>query len=237
MIEVEPRPPQAAPPPPAAAKRTTTRRRRLILALVAALAVLVGLGVAQRFGPWRTTTPPPASEAPAAPTLIARGRVRPIAAARVGALTGGVLTRLAVEIGDQVAEQQEIGRVRGPNGQIEIVTAPWHGTVTSIPVHVGDTITPGTTIATLGDLSRLQIETTDVDEFIIGYVYRGQPVTISVDALDQLELAGYVRSVALEVTTDEYGDEHYPVIIDLVGSTPALRPGMSVRVRFPLEAP
>jgi multidrug efflux pump subunit AcrA (membrane-fusion protein) len=242
MIETEPRTPPSAPlPPPAvkpeAAPRPRARRRRVILAVLASLAVLLGLLATLRFSPWPTAAPPPAAETPVAPKLVAGGQVRPVAQARVGALTGGVLTQLAVEIGDLVGEQQEIGRVRGPNGQIEIITAPWRGTVTSIPVHVGDTITPGTTIATLGDLSRLQVETTDVDEFIIGYVYRGQPVTVSIDALDRRELAGYVRSVALEVVTDERGDEHYPVIIDLVGPTTALRPGMSVRVFFPLETP
>ncbi|MBI2322532.1 MAG: HlyD family efflux transporter periplasmic adaptor subunit, partial [Chloroflexi bacterium] len=136
-----------------------------------------------------------------------------------------------VEVGEAVREQQEIARVRGPGGT-EVLVAPWDGTITSLPVQVGDTVLPGALIATVGDLSRLQVETTDVDEFIIAYVRRGQAVTLSVDALDGRLLRGRVRSVALEPQRSAEGDEHYPVVIDLAEIPVELRPGMTVRVNF-----
>lgn len=203
--------------------------RRLLLLLGAALLLLVGLvavRAAQRAG---EVAPTPTS---VADRLVARGQVRPLAQARVGTLSGGTVTRLAVEIGDTVEEEQEIARIRGPNG-IEVLTAPWRGTITTVPVHLGDTVLPGAIVATVGDLRALQVETTDVDEFLIAHVRKGQLVPMTVDALDGQEVQGYVRSVALELQPQDNGDEHYPVVLDLVDVPAALRPGMVVRVHLP----
>jgi multidrug resistance efflux pump len=116
-----------------------------------------------------------------------------------------------------------------------VLTAPWHRTVTSLPVHVGHTVTPGTGFGTLGDQSRLQIETTDVDEYLIGYLFRGQQVGLTIDALDRRQFRGYVRTVSLQVEKNDSDDDHYPVILDLTGPTAALRPGMTARVSFQPE--
>ena len=78
------------------------------------------------------------------------------------------------------------------------------------------------------------METTDLDEFLVAEVRRGQPVTVLVDALDR-ELLGQVRSVSIEPTRSTTGDDHYPVTIDLFDTPAELRPGMNVRIRF--EAP
>ena len=162
--------------------------------------------------------------------LTARGQIKPAAQARVGTIGGGVLNRLVVEVGDPVSDQQEMARVRGLDGT-EIVTSPLRGTVTAVLAHMGDTLGPGATIATVGDLSRLQIETTDVDEFLISNVRKDQAVTVFVDALER-SLPGRVRTVALQPIVASSGDEHYPVVIDLLDSTDTLRLGMSVRIRF-----
>jgi multidrug efflux pump subunit AcrA (membrane-fusion protein) len=159
--------------------------------------------------------------------------VRPVAQARVGTLNGGTVQRLWVAVGDVVEEAQEIARVRGADGSIEILTAPWPGTITTVPVHLGDTLLAGTIVATVGDLSRLQVETTDVDEFLIAHVRRGQRLTLTVDALDGRELEGDVQSVALELQPIGSGDQHYPVVLDLIDVPRELRPGMVVRVHLP----
>ena len=93
-----------------------------------------------------------------------------MAHARIATLTGGVVTSLPVRPGQWVGEQQEIARIRLPGGALEVLTAPWPGAVTGVQVNLGDTVLPGAIIATLGDLGRLQVETTDVDEFIIRHV-------------------------------------------------------------------
>jgi HlyD family secretion protein len=150
----------------------------------------------------------------------------------VGTLAGGTVTRLAVRVGDRVEEEQEIARVRGPNGT-EVLTAPWRGTITTVPVHHGDTVLPGAVVVTVGDLSRLQVETTDVDEFVIARVRPGELLTVTVDALDGQEVLARVYSVALELQADSNGDEHYPIVLDVVDPPPDLRPGMTVRLHWP----
>lgn len=209
---------------------TTWSLRTVVLVVL--LLLLIGVAVALRAA---STASGPTSQQPEAgegqPALLtARGRVRPVAHARVGTLSGGVVIRLTAAPGDPVVEQQELARVRGPNGT-EVLTAPIHGAVLDLLVAVGDTLLPGATVATVGDLSRLQVETTDVDEFVIGSVRPGQVVRLHIDALRR-DLTGLVRSVALEPRTTLAGDEHYPVIIDLLEQVPELRVGMTARIAF-----
>jgi len=198
--------------------------------LAAALAVLALLvAVALRLGGAPQAVVVPAGTAPV--KLVARGQVQPLAQARIGALAGGVVTRLPVEVGEPVVAEQEVARVRGPNGT-EVLTAPWRGTVTGLPAHLGDTVLPGAVVVMVGDLTRLQVETTDVDEFVIASVWPGQRVRLTVDALDGRALTGYVRTVGLQPQLTTSGDEHYPIVVDLTDSVPDLRPGMTVRVDF-----
>jgi multidrug efflux pump subunit AcrA (membrane-fusion protein) len=199
------------------------------------IAVVAVIAVAQR-------PQDPAPAVPAGPEngqqvrrYPARGQVRPVAYARVGTVTGGVVQELYVETGASVQEYQELARVQA-GGATEIVRAPFAGTVTNILVRRGDTLAPGATLVNVGDLSRFQVETTDLDEFLIAEVRRGQPVSILVDALGR-ELLGQVRSVAIEPTRSSTGDDHYPVLIDLLESPAELRPGMNVRLRFDAVIP
>ena len=90
----------------------------------------------------------------------------------------------------------------------------------------------GAVVASLGDLSRLQVETTDVDEFIVGRVHQGRAVRVTIDALDQRQLRGRIRSVSLEPRRGADGDDHYPTVIDLESLPLDLRIGMTVRVAF-----
>jgi multidrug efflux pump subunit AcrA (membrane-fusion protein) len=223
------------PPPSFPFKRRSPWQRRLLWAAVA-VALLAGAGLAWSSSTTPSTTPAGPVPTASSPSLTARGQVLPIGQARIGTLQGGVVAQLAVVVGDTVSEQQEIARVRGASGQIEVLTAPWRGTVTGLTVHVGDTVTPGTVVGTLGDLSRLEIETTDVDEFLIGYLFRGQPVSLTIDALARRQFRGYVRTVSLQVQQNDSGDDHYPVVIDLSGPTTALRPGMTARISFQPES-
>ena len=204
----------------------------MLIGALATLAIVGGALGLQRVA----STPPSASAATAtpAPRPQAHGQVRPVGQARVGTLAGGVVASIALDVGDAVGEQQEIARVRGQAGT-EVLTAPIRGTMTGIPVHVGDTVLPGTIVATVADVSRLQVETTDVDEFLIARVRASQRVVLTIDALDR-EAPGQVRTVALEPTTPTVasgGDLNYPVTIDLLDVVPGLRPGMTVRILFP----
>jgi putative ABC transport system ATP-binding protein len=243
--EVAPTSPQTAPATPVAGRvlappveRKKPRRWPRRVALGALVVALVGGGIAYQRGLLNGilnpgTTPPSAVTAPEQPAYpTARGEVRPVAQARIGTLRGGVVNRLAVNVGQPVEEAQEIARINAPDGTAEVLVAPWRGTITDIPVHVGDTVAVGATVASVGDLSRLQIETTDVDEFIVARVRPGKAVQVTVDALDQAVLRGRVRSVALEPRRSPDGDDHYPTIVDLELPPIDLRVGMTVRVAF-----
>ncbi len=213
--------------------RRSSWRVRWAVIVVGLFAVVGVVGVVAR----QAATPPPQAATATAPVasasrLVAHGVVAPVSQARVGSLGGGVLLRLSVAIGDSVEAQTELARVRGPS-EVEVLTAPFAGTVTGVLAHTGDTLVAGATVVQVADLSHLQVETTDVDEFLIGHVQRGQSVSLQIEALDRRDLSGRVRAVALQPQTTPGGDQHYPVTIDL-GSTPAdLRPGMSVRITFP----
>jgi biotin carboxyl carrier protein len=215
-----------------------------------AATILVTLALATQITRAAPTLPPVGQEAPAASIasgapgappaggappvsqkLIARGEVQALAQARVGTLSGGVVVRVAVKAGEAVQEQQEIARVRGPAG-VEVLTAPWAGTITSVPVQAGDSVAPGAAVATIGDLARLLVKTRDVDEFLIKDVAPGQPVALTVDALEGQVLRGVVRAAALQPEAGAGGDSHYPVLVDLVDWTPQMRLGMTVRVNF-----
>ena len=214
-----------------------TRRRRgrswRSLALVAALLLAAILGGYALLGGFSRGQPAAPVEQAATVKRVGRGEIRPDSEAIVRSLAGGVVTRLAVDIGTNVAENQEIARVRAPDGSISVVTAPWNGTITNLPVHAGDSVTAGAIVAAVGDLSRLRVETDDVDEFMVASIHPGQAVTVTVDAIEGRTLQGRVRTVALRSQETEDGDEHYPVVVDLEWSPPDLRPGMTVRVHFP----
>ncbi|MCL4835678.1 MAG: efflux RND transporter periplasmic adaptor subunit [Caldilineaceae bacterium] len=106
--------------------------------------------------------------------------------------------------------------------------APFAGTVTALQIALGEMALPGQPVVTLADLSRLQVETTDLSERDLARVSVGTPVTIFVDALGQ-EITGRVTRVALQASIAG-GDVVYPLIIELDEQPAALRWGMSVDV-------
>ena len=106
--------------------------------------------------------------------------------------------------------------------------APFAGTVTSLGIALGEMALPGQPVITLADLSKLQVETTDLSERDLGRVAVGTPVTVFVDALNR-EIAGQVTRIALQ-SASAGGDVVYPLVIELEEQPPELRWGMSVDV-------
>lgn len=196
----------------------------IVLTLLLVSAVVLALHRSQ------TAAPPPgvAVEAP----LVAHGQVMPARQAHVGTQSGGVVQRLDVRPGDQVGSQTPLAFVVGPSGA-DVVTAPFGGTVTNVLVHAGDTLVPGATIAILADLHTLQVETSDVDEFLVSKVAIGQRVQLNIDALDNLAMTGVVANIALLPQNGTSGGAAYPVVISVGGFPPEVRAGMSVRVTLP----
>ena len=113
------------------------------------------------------------------------------------------------------------------------LVAPIGGTIASVDISLGETVTPGLVVITIGDLKKMQIETTDLSERDIPDVKVGQSASISVDALDQ-EMSGLVTRI-VEQASSIGGDVVYKVIISLDEAPPELRWGMSAEVRINAE--
>jgi multidrug efflux pump subunit AcrA (membrane-fusion protein) len=178
---------------------------------------------------WVPTAPTP-QPSPTPVRYDARGRVAPVAQARVGTMQGGIV-RSVPSAGRSVVAGEEIARIESPAGGAETLLAPFGGTVLAVLVQVGDTVVPGAPVVVVGDLTRLRVETTDVDEYLVAHLRVGQEVAVAVDALPGRELVGRIAEITLTPTTTASGDLHYPVYVALEEAVPGLRPGMTARIR------
>lgn len=127
----------------------------------------------------------------------------------------------------------EAGLVEAQNALDDaVLRAPFDGTVGEILIDQGELVVPQATVVRFGDLSVLQIETTDLSEVDINEVKVGQEATASIDALDGDTVTGTVASIGT-IAGDERGDTVYKVIIALQpDDTTALRWGMSAFVEI-----
>jgi RND family efflux transporter MFP subunit len=110
------------------------------------------------------------------------------------------------------------------------LVAPFDGTVVSADVEPGETVVPGRVILLLADLSRYQVETTDLSERDVTRVKAGQTVNITIDALGQT-FTGKVAEIAL-VSSTLGGDVVYTVTIDFDKQPEGLLWGMSADVEI-----
>ncbi len=110
--------------------------------------------------------------------------------------------------------------------------ATMEGVVTEITIREGELAQPGQAIITIADLSNLEIQTTDLDEFGTARVKIGQPATIRVNAFNDKTLTGKVSEIASQSVLLASGDVSYPITILLNSQDPDLRWGMTVKVEF-----
>jgi len=110
------------------------------------------------------------------------------------------------------------------------LVAPFDGTVVSVDISSGETVVPGRVVVTMGDLSRFQVETTDLSERDIPRVQTGQNVTIFIEALNQ-EFSGKVTDIS-RVSSTVGGDVVFKVTIDLNQPPQGLLWGMSADVQI-----
>jgi multidrug efflux pump subunit AcrA (membrane-fusion protein) len=219
--------PEVTSPSAAPRKRSAFRRRPVLFGLLGAL--LLGIAVWSAIGANKTAplvvAPPPAA------ALSAHGTVVPAAQATIATMGGGVVRSLAVKVGQVVGDHQLVAEI-STAAQTETLVAPWGGTVIGVAVNRGDTLMPGAAVATVADLSSYQVQTNDVDEYLIGQINPNQQVIMTVEALDGRRLEGSVDTVALAQQASSAGVVNYPVVIRLAANDPDLRPGMTVRIIF-----
>ena len=113
------------------------------------------------------------------------------------------------------------------------LTAPFDGTIISVDVETGETVVPGRVLILIADLSRYQIETTDLSEIDVTRVQVGQTVSVSIEALGET-FTGKVTSIAL-VSSTLGGDVVYTVTIDFDNQPAGLLWGMSADVEIETE--
>jgi HlyD family secretion protein len=116
------------------------------------------------------------------------------------------------------------------------LTAPFSGTVGEVYVHRGETILPGQPqpVLALGDLTLLQVETTDLRETDVGKISVGQSVSMTFDALPDVELSGHIVSISPK-STSEQGGVNYTTIIVFDDEDSRLRWGMTAYVNIVVE--
>jgi HlyD family secretion protein len=109
------------------------------------------------------------------------------------------------------------------------VRAPFAGTVGWTDARVGEFVSPGQPLLTLGDLSSLRVETTDLDEIDVARVEGGQPATVTFDAFPDEPLAGRVSRIS-PMAEPEGGGVTYTVVVELEETHPGVRWGMTAFV-------
>ena len=139
-------------------------------------------------------------------------------------------TQEQIGVAEAGVEQAQVALyvARAQLAKLQLV-APFDGTIGGVSIHAGEMAAPGQSIVTLGDLSTLRIETTDLSEMDIARVREGQAVRSTFDALPGKTLAGRVARIAPMSTPGQAG-VNYTVIVALPEIDPALRWGMTAFV-------
>ncbi len=141
------------------------------------------------------------------------------------------------QLSEVLAALASVARAKASLAQAQLaleqatLRASFTGIVTSITgARPGDTVHPDNVILTVADLSRLQVETIDLDEWGAANVRLNQTVDLLVPALGNRSLRGQLASVATEPTIHSSGAVFYKAIIALEKQDPDLRWGMTVRI-------
>ena len=92
--------------------------------------------------------------------------------------------------------------------------APFDGSVITLDLKVGESVSPGVPLVLLADLSQWQVQTTDLTENDISLVTTGMEATIILNAFPDREFRGTVRKIAL-LGEERRGSVTYSVTLDL----------------------
>ena len=112
------------------------------------------------------------------------------------------------------------------------IKAPFSGTISKLNVKVNDTVSNGANIGTI--ISSKQIAELEVNEVDIAKISLDNKVSITFDALDDLELSGRVEEVDL-VGTVSQGVVSYVVKLALNEQDPRIKSGMSFSAKIITE--
>ena len=112
--------------------------------------------------------------------------------------------------------------------QSATLTAPFDGTITSLSIIVGQSVTQSTAAMTLVDLKHLETQAS-IPEVDIISIQEGQNVELTLDAYADETLTGKVSRVAL-IGTVTQGVVNYPVVVSIDPTTTTVKPGMTASI-------
>lgn len=136
----------------------------------------------------------------------------------------------------QVAQAQAALEIARANAQDALLKAPFDGTIAQVNINIGDFAAPGTPVVIIGNLTKLQIETTDLSEVDVAKVRTGQAVKVTLDAFPNQTFHGTVSRIA-PIANESRGDKVFRVWIDLQeGIESGLRWGMAASVEIAVES-
>ncbi|MDP6225830.1 MAG: HlyD family efflux transporter periplasmic adaptor subunit, partial [Anaerolineales bacterium] len=104
--------------------------------------------------------------------------------------------------------------------------------IAALPLKMDAYVQPGQPVATLADFSGWKVETDNLTEIEVPEVTLGQKVSITPDALPELDLPGVVTDISA-LHAEKRGDVTYTVTVAVEKSDPRLRWGMTMVVTFP----
>ncbi len=111
-----------------------------------------------------------------------------------------------------------------------MLLAPFDGMIVDVNIKTGEIAQPGKVAVIVGDITHMQIETTDLSERDIASVKIGQTANVHVKALDTT-ITGKVLHIS-PISETVGGDVTYPVTIELDEQPEGLLWGMSADVEI-----
>jgi RND family efflux transporter MFP subunit len=114
------------------------------------------------------------------------------------------------------------------------VRAPLTGTVGMVQVRENELVVPGQSLVTVGDLTTLRVETTDLDEIDVGRVQVDQTVDVTFDAVPDQVFSGRVTRISPMAESDG-GGVNYTAVVEMETLDPQIRWGMTAFVDIEVE--
>ncbi len=148
---------------------------------------------------------------------------------------GATLEEIAVAEAAVVAAEANLAAAITALGRAVLV-APFDGTVGEVSVRLGEQVLTALArpVVTLGDLTTLQVETTDLRETDVARIDVGQSVDITFDAFPDVLLMGHIVSISPK-STSEKGGVNYATIIKFDEFDDRLRWGMTAYVNITVK--
>lgn len=146
------------------------------------------------------------------------------------AQTGARPEAIAAAEADVAAAQAALDQAKAALADTE-VKAPFAGTLAALNVRQGEQLAPAAPFAQLANLSRWQIETSDLTELNVAQVKVGDTVGLTFDALPDVTMNGKVIRIG-DVGVNNKGDISYKIVIAPEGDAAGLKWNMTAAVTF-----